>query len=282
MTDIKQKISDFTSLVGRRFDRDHMDSFWAFEPEFRQLVSEGFAAEVMNLQLGELAANPVHLGDWRPNQVILYRAPAIALALTLLEAPRQYIHAAPFYALYAPIGEFPLHYQRYRLPVNFRNEVFDPTMRLVADESGIVNPGEVLQLHSDQYAYDFVINQPQLVVKLTTSAFQTQEWLFNRGNLTAWQASDSELAATQLRVSAYTLGRLAHISSIEPLMAITDHTHHTVRWAAVQSLGRLSRSKAMEALEKAVRDPHPHVARAAAKTLNALKQKIGGANHDGN
>lgn len=281
MIDIKQKIRTFTDLVSAQFNRDQMDTFWSLETDFRQLIAGSFPTEVMNLQLGELVKTPTHLGDWRPSQVILHRAPAIALALASLESPRQYIHAAPFYAMYAPVGTSALHYTRYLLPPSFRNDVFDPSVKLTLDHVGAIAPGEVLQMHSDKYAYDFRITRPQMVVKLTTAAFQTQEWLFNRDTLRAWQANDSELAATQLRVAAYTLGRLANTSSIEPLTMIAGHTHHTVRWAAIQSLGRLSRTKAIEALERAVSDSHPHVARAALKTLNALRQTASPTSTDG-
>jgi hypothetical protein len=46
-----------------------------------------------------------------------------------------------------------------------------------------------------------------------------------------------------------------------------------VRWAAIQSRGRLSRTAALEALERARQDPHPHICRAASKALQTLNQE---------
>jgi len=47
----------------------------------------------------------------------------------------------------------------------------------------------------------------------------------------------------------------------------------SVRWAAIQNLGRLSRSEALIKIREAVNDPHPHVRRAAQKTLDQLDKR---------
>ena len=68
-------------------------------------------------------------------------------------------------------------------------------------------------------------------------------------------------------------GKFAHQSSLEPLKLLTGHPHHAVRWAAIQNLGRLSRAEALAALEAASHDPHPHIQRAARKTLGQVAPK---------
>jgi len=268
-----REVADLAEAVEREFDRDEPETFWRCEDAFRTLLASGFAANVLRQELQTIANDPARIGDWQPNQLMVLRGRSYALSVALFESQRRYIHTTPFYAMYAPLGAQALHYDRYRLPANYRNEVFDPSLRLEPAGSGVTRAGEILQLWSREYAYDFHVEQPVLVAKLTTAPFHTLEWLFSKDSLRAWQANDSELPSTQLRVAAYILGRLAHQSSLEPLLTMTTHPHHAVRWAAIQAIGRLSRTEALAQLERAQNDPHPHIRRAAAKTLRQLESR---------
>jgi hypothetical protein len=269
-------LGHFVEQVEQTFKPDALESFWSLEEEFRRLVHSRCPTAFFNRELRRLAGNPSFMGNWRPNQMMLHRGPGYALSIGLFDKPRQYIHSSPFYGMYAPLGQESLYYDIYKLPQTYRNGVFDPSVRLEPAGSGITAPGGILLLQTDQYVYDFRIERPLPVLKFITAPYQTMEWLFSKEQLHAWQANDSELVSTQLRVSAYILGRLAHASSLEALEQLSTHGHHAVRWAAVQNIGRLSRSVALTKLEQALDDPHPHVRRAAAKTLRQLKAKIPG------
>lgn len=266
------KIQEFVELVDRGFDRDHPESFWELEAAFQGLVCDACVAQLMNAELERLLANPSYMGEWRPNQLVVHRGRAFALSVWLFEASRQYVHSTPFFAMYAPVGSQTLNFTRYELPADYRNEVFNPANQIHSPSQGKVVPGQVLKLQSDRYVYDFQIETPVVVVKLTTSAFHSMEWLFNKETGYAWQANDSEITATQLRVAAYILGKLANPLSVEPLKQLATHPHHAVRWAAVQGLGRINRSAAVEKLQQSLTDPHPHIRRAAARTLAQLKE----------
>lgn len=274
MTVQDSRLREFIAETGRRFQRENLDSFWECEPDFRKLLDRGFLTDVVNEELRKLAADPHQVGTWLPNELILHRGGRLVLALSLLDEPKRYIHALPFHALYAPVAPGALAYERYRLPAAYRNELFDPALKLVPTGSGSVAAGDVLGLHSDQYAYDFKLPQPVLALRFMTTAWGTQEWLFSRGDLRAWQANDADLSYTQLRVAAYVLGRFAHQSSIEPLKLLAGHPHHAVRWSAIQNLGRLSRSEALVLIKQSANDPHPHVQRAARKTLEQLEKSL--------
>lgn len=263
----------FVEQADRGFRRDEPQSFWDLEGELHKLVASGFHGELLDRELEKLVANPSHMGDWRANQLVLHRGRGFALAIWLLDRPRQYIHTTPFFGMYAPVGTESLHYDIYRLPAGYCNDVFDPSLRLEAAGSGVTRPGEILRLEADRYTYDFKADRPVLVVKFTAAAFQHLEWLFDKGTLQAWQANDSELHWTQLRVAAYILGKLGQATSLEPLDLLSTHLHHAVRWAAIQNLGRLSRDAALDKLEVALDDVHPHVRRAAARALQQARPK---------
>lgn len=263
----------FLSVVQSRIQREDPERFWTAEPAFRELLKSGHLVESYNAALEKLLDDPCHFEDWRPNEWVLHRGRGFALAVSVFDTPRRYIHALPFYALYAPLAQEPLAYQRYRLPAGYRNPVFDPSLRLEAAGGGVVKPGDALALHTNEYAYDFELPKPVVVLKLSTAPILPLEWLFRKDGLQAWQANDADLSSTQLRVAADVLGKFAHQSSLEPLKLLTGHPHHAVRWAAIQNLGRLSRAEALAALEAASQDPHPHIQRAARKTLGQIAPK---------
>lgn len=271
MTAQDSRLSEFIAETGRIFRREELDTFWDCAPAFHRLLDRGFLAEIINTELRGLAADAYRVGPWLSNELILHRGGRLVLALSLLDEPKRYIHALPFHAMYAPVSPGGLEYDRYRLPAGYRNEVFDPGLKLSPDGAGAAVQGAILELHSDQFAYDFKLPQPVIALRFMTTAWGTQEWLFSRGDLRAWQANDADLSFTQLRVAAYVLGRFAHQSSIEPLKLLAGHPHHAVRWAAVQNLGRLSRTEALIQLKRSANDPHPHVQRAARKTLEQLE-----------
>lgn len=257
----------FVSAVQPLIQRQAPERFWEAEPAFARLLAAGYLQEALNKELRQLVADPCHFSDWRPSEWILHRGRGFALAVSLFDLPRRYIHALPFYAMYSPIGSVPLSYNRYRLPRQYNNPVFDPSLSLEAAGQGTVLQGERLSLHTRDYAYDFGLPEPTLVLKLSTAPIQPLEWLFRKDNLQAWQANDADLSSTQLRVAADIVGKFAHQSSLAPLKLLTGHGHHAVRWTAIQNLGRLNRSEALSALQKACDDPHPHIQRAARKTL---------------
>jgi hypothetical protein len=263
-------LADFLGEVERRFRLDPLESFWDLEDAFRRLVQGEALAAAFNHELRCLARDPNYMGNWRPNQLMLHRGRGYALSIWMLERPQRYIHSTPFYGMFAPLGTETLHYDTYRLPPGYRNAQFDPSLRLEPAGSGMTAPGGILLLQSDQFLYDFKVERPQPVAKFITAPYQTMEWLFERDSLRAWQANDSELVSTQLRVSAYILGRLADVSSLEALQSLGRHGHHAVRWAAVQNIARLSPAAAVEQLQHALDDPHPHVRRAAAGSLRRI------------
>jgi hypothetical protein len=254
------------------FDPARPETFWNCEASLRRLLEAGGPAAWLNRELSALAKDPYYLGDWHAGEVVLQRASSWTLSIVLLDSPRRYIHALPYLALYSPLGGR-LEATRYRLPEAYGNDVFDPSLRLQREGQVGAAKGELLRIESDRFAYDFDIRQPVPILRLASATLLPLEWLFSKSTLQAWQANDADLRFTQLRVGAYVAGRLAHQSSIEALRRLSTHAHHAVRWAAIQSLGRLDRAEALARIRNALSDPHPHIRRAAQKTLDQLERR---------
>jgi len=273
MTAAQAPLSRLVAAVQSCIDRHAPAQFWQAEAAFRDFLASGELLKAVNRDLAGLLADPCHFGDWRTSEWVLHRGRGFSLAVSVFEQPRRYIHALPFLAMYAPVAAEPLRYDRYRLPPEYNNPVFDPGLKLSRVDSGQTEPGEVLLLQTREFAYDFHLPRPVVVLKLSTEPSLPLEWLFQKDTLQSWQANDASLASTQLRVAADTLGKFAHQSSLEPLKLLTGHGHHAVRWTAIQNLGRLNRSVALEKLQAACEDPHPHIQRAAKKTLGQIQSR---------
>lgn len=263
-------IAAFIAVVRDSFDPRHVETFWDCESALCQLVERGEITKWINQELQRLCLNDQHQGDWSVNKVFLHREAGYELSLELSETPGRYIHALPFLGMYIPLRSS-IAYDRYRLPPDFRSDVFNPAARLIPDGCVKTDAHRVIRIESDRYAYDMKAQLPTPVLRLITAPVRPLEWLFSKNTLQAWQANDADLSFTQLRIAAHVLGKIAHQSSIEPLRKLSSHPHHAVRWAAIQNLGRLNRSEALIKIREAVRDPHPHVRRAALKTLERLE-----------
>lgn len=265
------RLTDFVREVETLYKAAEPESFWLCEDAVRRLLASAVLSDWINKELRSLSGDAQHLGDWSSTEAVVHRGKGWMLSISILDAPRRFIHALPFLAIYAPIGS-DLTGTRYRLP-NVRNDVFDPGMRLEPAGVVLAQPRETLRLETGEYAYDFNVPRPVPFLRFATTPIRPLEWLFSKSTLQAWQANDAEVSFTQLRVAAYVLGKIAHHSSVGPLRDLAQHPHHAVRWAAIQNLGRLSRTEALAKIRDAINDPHPHVRRAAQKTLDQLDKR---------
>lgn len=268
--------ADFVQEVQSQYSTIEARTFWACEPLLQRFLAEGVAERWLNDQLARLANSGSDAIAWQAKEAQVHRGEGWVLSLAVLDTPRRFIHVAPYLAFYAPLkGE--LTGDRYRLPVGFKNDVFDPNVRLEPPERLTVTSRNILRLDSTQFAYDFNITRPVPIVRFTSRYIQPMEWLFSKTTLQAWQANDADLHYTQLRVATQVLGKIAHQSSLEPLLKLSNHSHHAVRWAAIQNLGRINRTVALARVREAATDPHPHVKRAAEKTLQQLNSRQSGS-----
>lgn len=258
----------FAEQVRRRYSPSRPESFWACEPLFRHLADPTFAQRAVNDALRAISIDPDHVGDWSGQQITLMRDPAWTLSLVQIERPHRYIHSSISDLLVAPVGGLPVSVDLYDLPAGFHNAVFDPSLKLDHAGSSTLDDSTVLSVRAERQVIDFRIERPLLLLKLTAAPVHTLEWLFSRDTLHPWQANDADGSMTQLRTGLHVLARFAHQSSLVPIRSLTAHANPNIRWAAIQSLGRLSRADAQSCLRKALDDPHPQLRRAARQALD--------------
>ncbi|MBA4284798.1 MAG: hypothetical protein C0434_04630 [Xanthomonadaceae bacterium] len=260
-------VAAFAEEVGKRYLPARPASFWACEPLFRHLLDPQFAEAVINDALRAMVDDPRQTGNGGDNVMVLARTPHWHLALHLLVRSRRYIHSNASDALVAPVSGRTLEADLYELPAGFRNAVFDPGCKLVRIGARTVPPGDLLALRADGVIHDYRIESPLLLLVFETAPAAVLEWRFSRETLHAWQFVEADRQVSDLKAAAWLAGRLAHQTSLKPLKALSRHEDPGVRWAALQSIGRLSRSEVRKLLARALDDPHPLVRRAAKQAL---------------
>ena len=265
--------ADFIQQVQSQYSTVEERTFWACEPFLTRFLAENVAENWVKEQLGRLSATGGDQPSWQPKEIRVHKGEAWTLSLTVLEAPLRFIHAVPYLAFYASLRS-DLVVDRYKLPAGFRSDVFDPNVRIELMDRVTVPPRQLLRLDNTQHAYDFQVSEPLPVLIFTSRCTQSLEWLFSKTTLQAWQANDADLQFTQLRVATNVLGKIAHQTSLDPLLKLSHHSHHAVRWAAIQNMGRINRTAALSRVRAALTDPHPHVRRAAEKTIEHMAARV--------
>jgi len=261
-------VDAFADAVGKRYVPADPESFWACEPLFRHLLDPQFPEALINTALRTFSEDHAQSGGHRRHLLLLAQTPAWTLSLRLLAKPRRYIHSATGHSLLAPVSGVPLLVDRYDLPADFRDAVFDPAQKLSFAGPAVVAPGELLPVRAGGPIFDYRIEQPLLVLMLETAPLGVLEWRFSKDSLYAWQYTDADPQVSDLKAAAWLAGRLAHQTSLKPLKALTTHANPGVRLAALHNIGRLSRSEAHRLLVRALDDPHPQVRRSAKQSLD--------------
>lgn len=269
-TDYSAQLAAVVAQIESKFRSERPESIHDCGECLRQFVASDLAIRGFNLELRRLLDDSNYLGDWRSDFIVFHRGTGYTLGACVAEDRRQrYIHSLPCHALHAPLGPGELICDIYGLPQQYRNELFDPCIRLEPRGSVTIRTGQVIETRSGEIL-DWVIRDPRLIVVLAAAPHETLQWLFSCDTLHAWRATDSDPSYTRMRVMAYVLGRMAQLSSVEALSVLTRHPSHAVRWAALQALARISRTAAISELRSALNDSHPHNRRAAESTLRRL------------
>jgi len=262
-----QRINEFVNQVEARYDEAQVESFWRCGEWITQLLTGDFASGVTHAAIQQLADGVPRDENWQPQRLIICTKERWTLSLALIKSQSRYIHTTPFIGIYVPLGTEQLHYDAYELPSSYDNAVFDSSAALNKINSSVAKSGQLLNLDSTKNVYDFKVERPTLILEFKSTNIQALEWLFDRQTLKAVQANDADLRSTQLRVILNILGRLHYSAALPEIESLTSHPYHAVRWAAIQSLGRMSPPLAYEKLVAAQSDSHPHIRRAAAKSL---------------
>jgi hypothetical protein len=202
---------------------------------------------------------------------VVFRGDHCSINLSLIEAMSRNLHWHPHDALFYRVNPGTSRVHHYRLPDRVANEVVDLEARLDFIESREFAQACLLAKHAESDILDFEASPdaPVVVARLQLPSKGPLDWAFDRRTLSPIGATSNDPVESHL-ISLIRAAAFFPESDLGLLRRAVLHPSHNVRWAAVQAIGRLDSSAAVALLPDLVRDPHPHVRRAAERTLASL------------
>lgn len=175
--------------------------------------------------------------------------------------------------LIAQLGHDPIRYTKYRIDALEDLSVFAPKSKLIAAHDGKIGYRETLLLADFYDVIDFhsASGPSELTISVSFPTIVAPlVWLFDKTTLTSVRSISSSSAATRVELLVQLFEELKFSGARSVLDVLQDSPMHFIRWRAVQAMLRLHGMEGIEAVKRAHRDPHPHVRRAAERTLTNL------------
>lgn len=255
--------------LSRTVARDPLDGRAEFEalaaPLYHDLAREELAA---------LVRDPAHGLERRfaGNLWVLFADPEITLTLALVTEPDSaLVSSLPQHVSVAAVGPGQISVEHYRTDVSAdARDTLAPDHRIVHQGTHVLVEGRALHLHAGTDVLRFAeVPQATPIMSLTAQRTTVRlTWDYDTRTLRPISCSLVESTASQLVfllgvVAAQ--GRTDHLAFVE---RATRHPAHAVRWAAIKALWQLDTGVALAATRASLADAHPHVRRAAEKTLD--------------
>ena len=237
-----------------------------------ELRDEGYITRVLNDFISTRGRSAlVGRDDVGEDVIVLIRNTRFTLHVRTHRRPNPTIHSVGNIYVSVLLGDAPVTVVRHRPERTIDYDIFEPDVALVEEFSG---PYDGRYIAADPAAYcidEWHSPEPFLELRLALRSSVSQIWHFDRVTRRSTFASLSNMRLTGLVTLAQTVAALEDRRSLPFLESLTEHESHIVRWAAIQSIGKLDRKEAIARLEAAVSDRHPHIRASASKALSQVQ-----------
>ena len=263
-------LARFCDQADRLVRADDPATLWDVQPSFHDLLATDVLEAFVAHELHAVATRPHHfLIGSSDYHAPLVETPAYSLVVKLLTpdvlASGQVVSLTEHTMLAAWAGRVDV--ERFTLEPPFRIDVFDRSKRLAAAPPATLLPGMVARFSAPSETFRLRLPQPAVLIQLLSATVAPLRWVFHPETLEPVRAAAARLSSSRLQFTCQTLAALGSPSSIPALERLTAHPEHYVRWAAIQGICAISRDEGIACLRRAATDDHPHVRRAAERTL---------------
>ena len=265
-------LAAFVEAVDPAVDREP-EAFWTCAEAFRTLLGSNFLADVMAWELDCLRRDPDYVpcprGE-RDFEVLHLGRLALSVRVQVPDAgePSPLLYGFSEHHITANMGPGVVGIERWTQPWVGPPEVFDRTKGLVEAPSLLVRPGEQVsfQAHRD-VARTRAMSTAAVLVGLTRVQVTRLRWVYDRGTLFPVRAEAADLDASRLDYAMALLSALDHREAAPVIATLYEHPDHFVRWSAVRRVIELDPARGTPLVYRALTDPHPHIRRAAQRSL---------------
>lgn len=159
-------------------------------------------------------------------------------------------------------------------------DIFKAEEKIELSESFVAEPGDIISIQRDVATAELTLLTGELrMLQVASTSRSPITWYFNRQTNKSEYAVSSSADATHLEFLLDLIGYLSDQGQVpdkmERISKVIDRLtssepRHFVRWKAAKASALVSRQFAISTLENLKSDRHPHVASAAARSIQNL------------
>lgn len=230
-------------------------------------------SSILNDYLGsESSATMLKARNVGDGVVVLLRCDRFVLSIHLLKERRPQVVSAGTLEFSVYKSPTPISITRYKLSKPVDYSIFDPAVYLERLPSRPWN-GSAVANDPGSYEIPEAVSESWIAeLKLGLRPATNHLWHFDRGTLAARFASVGNTEWSGYAVFSRLFASLGERRAIPFISQLVQHPSHIVRWAAIQAIGRLDSELAIQMLEQATTDQHPHIQKAANMALAKLTE----------
>lgn len=275
-------LEGFAALMAETAARD-ADAFWACAEPLAQLLASGFCSRLMAWELACLRADPDYVSSSSGElEFEVLRVGLVSFSIRLYPATsiNASVKASGLlpgfceHGMIANVGSNPLEVQRWRQGSEGSPDILDRARRLEERPTVLLHAGQppvLFEAHRD-VARCRAVGGATVVAGLTRAQVTRVRWIYDAETLSPARAEAADPSAARLPYAIALLSALGHGEAAPVIAGLTSHPDHFVRWAAVRRVMELDSTLGLELLRRAAADPHPHVQRAALRSLESLER----------
>lgn len=283
----KTLLEIFDTDVSKKLCKSPVESFWQCRSDFELLLNSDAIVNELNDAIRPQIDNPSYISQKAHiNNFFLLDSQYYDLSISwYLENQTSTFQNGNYissptglctmgkHGMIAAIGKKSVVCDLYEMPeVNI--EIFESGLKLKKIDTLELKPGQVLEVNGLKHVLGIHETFGQCLLRFYSAPVSSIIWSFDKETLKSWGASATVLKQTQIKVLMNILKRLNYQESATNILQYCEHESHEVRWEAIITLGILAPEMAMQQLEKAILDVHPHVSSAAKKALQEINSNI--------
>jgi hypothetical protein len=140
-------------------------------------------------------------------------------------------------------------------------------IRLVGRQIMHCRQEEILTLrHGDIFSY---VTDGASVCKIEYGDYRPLAISYSRSTGEPVKVNMSTIESTQLIYLMRFASQYGDADTVAPVVELSSHYHHNIRWEALKALSRLSSDDARIVLDRMQDDPHPEIRAAARRSIAA-------------
>ena len=271
-------LAAFIDAVAGEVDGAPQD-FWRCETPLTTLLASGFVADLLAYELRRLRVESDYLPSGNgESDLEIFQLGALSFSIHLFLSPMQIGHPALFglceHKLICNLGPGPIRLEPWRQSGAEPSDVLDRNALLEPLPARLIAPGERFRLeaHRDVARYG-AVDAPAAILSLTRERVTRLRWIYDANTLAPTRLEGAGSTASRIEYACALLVALGYTDAAPVIASLYDHPDHFVRWSAVRRTMDLDRALGRELVERATSDAHPHVQRAAIRSLERLRAR---------